>query len=264
MQIGLLIERLDQLDDVANWGFDYAEITPGALGPDADDPAAEAAARALVQNARVPSRTMCGFLPDPERLELMVVGPRVNRERLRSYTTRVFDRMQRAGVELMVFGSGTARSAPDGFSMDEAHTQVRDFLLMCADLAEPRNLQVVIEPQNYTDTNLLHTVPQAVRLAEEINRPNTQVMADFFHMCLNDEPMQDLVDHASYLRHGHIADPGRGRPITTVDDHARFFEALHRAGYDGRVSQTGPLPTYESHEEAARTLKSLARAEATA
>src|SRR3954449_10483949 len=141
MQIGLLIETLCLLDDVANWGFEYAEVTPGALGPDADDAAAEAAARARVQRARVPCSTMCGFLPDPERLELMVVGPRVNRERLRSYTTRVFDRMQRAGVELMVFGSGTARSAPDGFPMDQAQTQVRDFLLMCADLAEPRGLQ---------------------------------------------------------------------------------------------------------------------------
>jgi sugar phosphate isomerase/epimerase len=135
---------------------------------------------------------------------------------------------------------------------------------MCADLAEPRGLQVVIEPQNYTDTNLLHTVPQADRLADEINRPNVQVMADFFHMCLNDEPMQDLVDHASYLRHGHIADPGRGRPVTTVEDHAQFFAALHRAGYDGRVSHTGPLPAYPSNREAAATLKSLARAEARA
>jgi sugar phosphate isomerase/epimerase len=264
VQIGLLIESLDDLDNVANWGYDYAEITPGALGPDADDPQAEAAARARVHNARVPSSTMCGFLPDPERLELMVVGPRVNRERLRSYTTRVFERMQRAGVELMVFGSGTARSAPDGFPMEQAHTQIRDFLLMCADVAEARGLTVVIEPQNYTDTNMLHTVPQAVRLAEEINRPNVQVMADFFHMCLNDEPMQDLVDNAQYMRHGHIADPGRGRPVTTIDDHALFFDALRRAGYDGRVSQTGPLPIYQSHEDAAKTLKSLARAGATA
>ena len=85
-------------------------------------------------------------------------------------------------------------------------------------------------------------------------------MADFFHMCLNDEPMQDLVDNARYLIHGHIADPGRGRPVTTVEEHAMFFDALHRAGYAGRVSQTGPLPAYQSHEEAARTLKSLAGA----
>jgi sugar phosphate isomerase/epimerase len=259
MQIGLLIESLDQLENVAAWGYDYAEITPGALGPDADDPAGEAAARARVQSATVPSRTMCGFLPDPERLELMVVGPNVNRERLRSYTTRVFDRMQRAGVELMVFGSGTARSAPDGFPMDRAHVQIRDFLLMCGDLAEARDLRVVIEPQNYTDTNMLHTVPQAVLLAQEINRPNVQVMADFFHMCLNDEPMEDLVDNAAYLIHAHIADPGRGRPVTSVDDHAQFFDALHRARYEGRVSQTGSLPIYPSHAEAAQTLKSLAR-----
>jgi sugar phosphate isomerase/epimerase len=259
MQIGLLIESLDRLDNVANWGYDYAEITPGQLGPDADDPEAEASARARIQSARVPASTMCGFLPDPERLGLMIVGPRVDQQRLRTYTTRIFDRMRRAGVELMVFGSGTARRAPDGFPMERAHAQIREFLVMCADLAEVRDLRVVIEPQNYTDTNMLHTVPEAVRVARDVDRPCVQVMADFFHMCLNDEPMQDLVDCAQYLVHGHIADPGRGRPVTTVDDHATFFDALHRAGYDGRVSQTGPLPIYRSHEEAAQTLRSLAR-----
>jgi len=264
MQIGLLIESLDRLDDVANWGYDYAEITPNQLGPDADDPAAEAEARARIQSAKVPVSTMCGFLPDPERLGLMVVGPHVDQQRLRTYSTRTFDRMQRAGVELMAFGSGTARSAPDGFPMDQAYSQIRDFLLMCADLAEARDLKVVIEPQNRTDTNMLHTVPDAVRLAREIDRPCVQVMADFFHMCLNDEPMQDLVDSAQYLIHGHMADPGRGRPVTSVDDHAAFFDALHRAGYDARVSQTGPLPIYRSNEEAAATLKSLARAGARA
>jgi hypothetical protein len=51
----------------------------------------------------------------------------------------------------------------------------------------------VIEPQNYTDTNMLHTVPQAVRPRSQ--PPGVQVMADF-SMCLNDEPMQDPVDHA--------------------------------------------------------------------
>ena len=32
MEIGLLIGSLDQLEDVAAWGYDYAEISPGLLG----------------------------------------------------------------------------------------------------------------------------------------------------------------------------------------------------------------------------------------
>ena len=57
-----------------------------------------------------------------------------------------------------------------------------------------------------------------------------------------------------------IAEPGRGRPPTTPADHAAFFAALRAAGYDGRVTQTGPLPAYATPSEAAAALKRLARA----
>ena len=100
MQIGLLIESLDLLDQVAAWGYDYAETVPWALGPDADDREAERAALDRLRAAPAPVASLCGFLPDPERLGLMVVGPTVDLARLRSYTTRVFDRMQRAGIEI--------------------------------------------------------------------------------------------------------------------------------------------------------------------
>ena len=259
MQIGLLIETLDRLPEVASWGFDYAEITPWMLGPDAEDRAAEEAARERLLASGVPAPTMCGFLPDPQRLGLMVVGPFVDSERLRSYTTRLFDRMQRAGVEILVFGSGTARTAPDGFPMDRAQAQLKEFVTLCSDLAQPRNVQIVLEPQNYTDTNMLHTVPQALSLANEVDRPNVKVMADFFHICLNEEPLEDLVAAGPALAHAHIAEPGRGRPQTTPADHAAFFATLERAGFDGHVTKTGPLPAYASEAEAAAALKSLAR-----
>ena len=42
-------------------------------------------------------KTMCGFIGDPQGRGLMVVGPDVSLERLRTFVTRVFDLMQRAG-----------------------------------------------------------------------------------------------------------------------------------------------------------------------
>jgi sugar phosphate isomerase/epimerase len=265
MEVGFLVGSLEQIDDVARWGFDYAEIFPALLGPPhADDPEVEGAARAKILAAGVQSKTMCGFLPDPEALGLMVVGPDADPVRLRAYAARVFLRMERINCELMVFGSGTARTIPDGFPTDEAHRQFAEYLTVCADLAEPHGIRIAIEPQNYTDTNLVHTVPDALVFAKEVNRRSVQVMADFFHMVLNEEPLSDLTDAGSALIHGHIAEPGRGRPQTTPADHQAFFSTLHRAGYKGRVTQTGPLPAYESPEAIAAALKSYARAEAAA
>jgi uncharacterized protein (DUF849 family) len=78
-------------------------------------------------------------------------------------------------------------------------------------------------------------------------------------MRLNGEPLDELAEAGPALIHAHIAEPGRGRPRTTPDDHAAYLGALRAAGYDGRVTQTGPLPAYASPAEAAAALKRVAR-----
>lgn len=258
MKIGLLIENLDRLPEVADAGYDYAEIVPWLLGPDGDNEDAEQAAAKRVRASPVPVTTMCGFLPEPERRRLMVVGPDVDQGRLRAYVTRVFDRMECVGIDVIGFGSGSARWVPQGFPVDRALDQVRAFLHLCSDLGAPRGVRVAVEPYNRQDANLLNTVPEALKVVQDVNLPNVQLMADFFHMRLNGESLDELDDAGSHLIHAHIAEPGRGRPLTTPSDHHAFLRALRAAGYDGRVTQTGALPAYPSLAEAARTLKRLA------
>jgi sugar phosphate isomerase/epimerase len=259
VKIGLLIESVDHLPRVADWGYDYAEIVPWLLGPDGEDASAVQQATARIRAAPVPVRTMCGFLPDPERKGLMVVGPSVDWDHLRAYVTRVFDRMQGVGIGVMGFGSGSARWVPDGFPTDRALRQVRDFLHLCADLGEPRGVRVAVEPYNRRDANLLNTVPEALAVVRQVDRPGIRLMADFFHMRLNDEPLDELIEAGPCLIHAHIAEPGRGKPQTTPDDHGGFLRTLRAAGYDGNVTQTGALPAYASPDQAASTLRRLAR-----
>ncbi|HEY3080625.1 MAG TPA: sugar phosphate isomerase/epimerase family protein [Chloroflexota bacterium] len=259
MKIGLLIESLDLLEHAAQAGYDYAEVVPWLLGPDREDAGAEAAVRARIETAPLPVAALCGFLPDPERLGLMVVGERVDRERLRVYTTRVFDRMQRLGIDVIGFGSGSARTVPEGFPVERALEQVREFLRMCADLGESRGVRVAVEPYNRADSNLMNTVPEALRVVRELDLPGVRLMADFFHMRLNGEELDELGPAGPYLIHAHIAEPGRGHRQTTPPEHAAFLTALRRAGYDGRVTQTGHLPAYGSGAEAAAALKRAAR-----
>ncbi len=258
MRIGRLIESLDLLPRVAEWGYDYAEIVPWLLGPDGPDDETAHAARERIHSSPVPVATMCGFLPDPARQGIMVVGPAVNWPRLRAYVTRVFDRMQRVGIGIMGFGSGSARWVPAGFPVERALGQVRDFLYLCDEIGRSRGVCVAVEPYNRQDANLLNTVPEALALVREVNLPNVKLMADFFHMCLNDEPFDELVEAGPFLIHAHLAEPGRGRPRTEAADHAAFFAALRAAGYDGNVTQTGALPAYASPAGAASALKRLA------
>ena len=254
MEIGLLIGSLDQLEDVAAWGYDYAEISPGLLGVDEDAGTIEEKALEQIQGSPVPVTAMCGFLARSK-----VVGPEVDNAPVRDYVIRLFDAMQQAGIPVIGYGSGGSRFVPDGFSRDRALEQVSDFLQMCADLGEPRGVQVALEPYNYNDANLINTVPEGVEMVQKVNRPGIQLMADFFHMRLNGESFDTLAAAGPYLIHAHIAEPGRGRPQTTPAEHAAYLRTLCEAGYYGRVTQTGELPAYDSPTEAAATLKQCAR-----
>ena len=253
MEIGLLIGSLDQLADVAAWGYDYAEISPGLLGIDEEAGTIEQKALEQIQASPVPVAAMCGFLTRSK-----VVGPEVDNTQVRDYVIRLFDAMQQAGVPVIGYGSGGSRFVPNGFSRDRALEQVNDFLQMCADLGEPRGVQVALEPYNYDDANLINTVPEGVEMVREVNRPGIQLMADFFHMRLNGESFDALAAAGPHLIHAHIAEPGRGRPQTTPAEHAAYLQALCKAGYYGRVTQTGELPVYGSPAEAATTLKRFA------
>ncbi|MEZ4736602.1 MAG: sugar phosphate isomerase/epimerase family protein [Caldilineaceae bacterium] len=264
MQIGYLISDLNQLADVAAWGYAYAEATPGLLDPDfldvdADTQAADAVL-ARLQTAPLPITSLCGFMPDPEVNGLMVVGPDVDPVRLRAYVTRLFDTMQRAGIDVIGYGSGASRWAPPGFATDRALAQVCEFLQLCDELGRPRGVRVALEPYNRDDANLLNTVAEALNLVQQVNLPHCQLMADFFHMRLNGEEMDELLAAGPHLIHAHIAEPGRGRPQTTPAEHAHFLQTLRRAGYDGRVTQTGDLPAYRSPAAAAASLKRAAGA----
>ena len=254
MKIGLLIGSLDQLEDVATWGYDYAEISPGVLGVDENAGTIEQSALEQIQEAPVPVTAMCGFLARSK-----VVGPGIDNIRVRDYVIRLFDAMQQAKIPVIGYGSGGSRFVPDGFPRDQALEQVNDFLQMCADLGEPRGVQVALEPYNYDDANLINTVPEGVEMVQKVNRPGIQLMADFFHMRLNGESFDTLAAAGPYLIHAHIAEPERGRAQTTPAEHKAYLQALCEAGYYGCVTQTGELPAYDSPSEAAATLKRFAR-----
>ncbi len=254
MEIGLLIGSLDQLENVAAWGYDYAEISPGLLGIDEAGGTIEQKALEQIQGSPVPVTAMCGFLARSK-----VVGPEIDNAHVRDYVIRLFDAMQQAGVPVIGYGSGGSRFVPDEFSRDRALGQVNDFLQMCADLGEPRGVQVALEPYNYDDANLINTVPEGIEMVQKVSRPGIQLMADFFHMRLNGESFDTLAAAGPYLIHAHIAEPGRGRPQTTPAEHAAYLRALCEAGYYGRVTQTGDLPAYDSPTEAAAALKRFAR-----
>ena len=212
-------------------GYDFIECRVTALLPEESD-ATVAPLLAQHKASPIPISAFNIFIPR----ELKIVGPEVDEARLGRYVESALARVHEVGGEIVVFGSGVARAIPDGFSVEKARTQTIRFLHQVADAAQRNDVTVVIEPLNRKESNTILSVPEAVALATEVNRPNIQALADFYHMDEEQEPLTNIPEHAAWIKHIHVADTGRRSPGLGDYPYAEFAEILRQAHYNGRVS----------------------------
>jgi sugar phosphate isomerase/epimerase len=222
---------LDQADLAHAAGFDYLEGPLVSLLPEQDDKHF-APVLAAYQAAPLPVRAFNIFLPG----DLKVVGPAVDQARVERYVERALARARQVGAELLVFGSGGARRVPDGFSRQQATDQLVAFLQLVADAATANGLTIAIEPLNRKESNIINSVAEGVELAQRVDRTPIRVLADFYHMDEEHEPLDHLSQFKEWLAHVHVADTGRLAPGTGVYPYAEFAGELRRANYTGMVS----------------------------
>ncbi|MEO8483208.1 MAG: sugar phosphate isomerase/epimerase family protein [Acidobacteriota bacterium] len=213
-------------------GFDYIELstTEIATMPDADFE------RAVAEIARIglPTPASNLFLP----AAIKVTGPGIDREQQMAYVRKAFDRMQRLGTRVIVFGSGGARRVPDGVSHDEGFAQLVEFGKRIAPEARAREITVAIEPLRQQECNIINSAGEGLRLVRAIDDPNFQLMIDFYHLASEHENPAIVLEAREHIRHLHTANPqGRVFPLEWSEfDYAPFFANLRTINYSGRIS----------------------------
>lgn len=236
--------------------FDFAEWTVGAFLKPQEPIEAFLAALEEVRTAMLPVPVLNCLM----RGNFKVTGPQVNVNELQKYVTTTFERAERAGVEVIVFGAGDARRIPEGFDPKAAHDQLVQFCSMCAPIARRHGVTVVVEPLNRRDCNVLTTVSECAALVREAAQPEVRLLVDSYHFMLESDSLEDIVAHGDLLSHVHIATvPNRLAPGAEPCELAPFFDALTRAGYNGRVSIEAKIPS--SEENLAMTLSVMRRLE---
>jgi sugar phosphate isomerase/epimerase len=230
MQFGCCAS-IDKAAEVAVAGFDYLEAAVTSLIPDEDD-AAFAPVLAKYQASPVPVKAFNLFLPR----DLQIVGPNVDEARMKQYAKRAVARIRQVGATRAVMGSGRSRNIPEGYSREKAVAQIVHFLTLVADEADGTELVIAIEPLNQRESNVINSVTEGTEIAKMVNRPSIRVLADFYHMDEDDEPLTNIVACKDYLEHVHVADTDRGAPGTGQYPYPEFVRLLAEAGYDGMVS----------------------------
>jgi D-psicose/D-tagatose/L-ribulose 3-epimerase len=93
---------------------------------------------------------------------------------------------------------------------------------------------IAIEPLNRYETHLVRTVAEAAELRERIGHPAAGIMADTFHMNIEEDTVTAaLAGHGDKLVHVDLADNQRREPGSGHVDFVAFLGALSELGYQG-------------------------------
>lgn len=180
-----------------------------------------------------PIRAANCFLPG----ELKCVGPNVDHDRLMRYAETVFRRAQKAGIEIIVFGSGASRAVPDNFFKADTMNQFTRLLKMFGTAAEYFGVTIAVEPLNSHECNFINTLAEGAEAVMLAGHPNVRLLADIFHMRLENEPVSELVRFGHLLAHAHVSEQAeRGWPGKAGEDLSDFYEALKTIHYTGGLA----------------------------
>lgn len=218
-------------------GYDYFEWSVGGLLHPREDESFFETALEQVAATGFPCPAVNVFIPG----DLKITGEGVNFAALEAFVSTALRRAERAGVKVIVFGSGGARKIPEGFDRERGWAQLVQFGRMLAPLAGQHNVTVVVEPLNLTETNVINSVSEGAKLVHEVNHPNLRLLVDGYHWAKDHETPDGILANGGLLAHTHVATVDGRRPPREGDDCAVFFQLLRQAGYDGRVSIEGNI-----------------------
>jgi sugar phosphate isomerase/epimerase len=168
--------------------------------------------------------------------EMKLVGPDVNEESILKYARSVFQRCNRAGVNMIIWGSGGARRVPDGYDHKKAKEQFIAIARKVAMISKTYNITIALENLNSTETNFINTVDEALNVVKAVDHPNFLLCADIYHMLMEHEAAGILEKTKGYLIHCDIAErDGRTPPGFHGDDFGPYLSALRKVGYTGLI-----------------------------
>jgi sugar phosphate isomerase/epimerase len=103
-----------------------------------------------------------------------------------------------------------------------------------AEHALPLGVALLFEPLNRYEDHMVNRVSQAAEICRIVGLESAKVMADAFHMNIEeDDPADALRDGGDLIGHVHVADSGRLQPGCGHLNWQRLMEALHEIRYDG-------------------------------
>jgi sugar phosphate isomerase/epimerase len=169
--------------------------------------------------------------------DMKITGPNVDLLRIKAYAARACKRAKEMNSSVLVFGSGGARNIPEGWPREKGEEQLIEAMRLLGPLARALSLTIAMEPLHTGESNILNCIPVGMEYLRRAKTAGVSILADFYHMALEQEPVDVLDETARLLTHVHVADPqGRVAPRPGGTSLRPFFAKLKAIGYDKRIS----------------------------
>jgi len=113
-----------------------------------------------------------------------------------------------------------------------------------AEYAKSAGVLLAIEPINRYETNFINTIEQALEFIEEVGAENLVVLADTFHMNIEEVSIANSLERAEgKLGYVHFADSNRQAPGQGHINFSELAAVLRKIGYGGYISaEILPVP----------------------
>jgi len=220
-------------------GYQGIEIAPFTLAPDPLEISAEQRRtyRATMADEGLDFVGLHWLLVTPKQIHVTTPDQAL-RESSWTYVRNLIDLCADLGDGgIMVFGSPKQRSAAGGLTAEQATRNFIDGLAGIAPHAEERGVTILMEALPHSQSNVVHTLAEAVAVVQEINSPAVRTMFDCHNAEDETGPHGALIEkYFDLIRHVHVNEMDGGHPGTGNYDFVDIFRSLIKMNYRRWVS----------------------------
>ncbi len=220
-------------------GYQGLEIAPFTLSDTPQDLDADALAklRQALRTEGLACSSLHWLLVAPPGLSITSAEP-ARRERTVAVMCRLVEIAAELGAEVLVHGSPTQRTLPDG---DEAAARDRAIDCFCAaaEAAEAAGVIYCLEPLARRETNFINTLAEAAEIVEAVGSPAFRSMIDCSAAAIEEGDVAALLDRhldGNLIAHIQANDPNRRGPGEGELRFGPILAALQRHRYNGWVA----------------------------
>jgi len=125
----------------------------------------------------------------------------------------------------------------EGETVETAALRYLECLHVCAGVAEPLGVDLIVEPVNRYEVNFINNCAEALQLIARCGHACVKLMPDTFHMNIEDASFREALEAgARRIAYVHLADSNRLAPGWGHLPWDEIFTILADIGYDGYVT----------------------------